>query len=212
LDAGVEGHSLYTADVTRTLPVSGHFTAAQRAVYEIVYAAKEAATAAVGPDCEFVAPNRAAMRVLTEGLVRLGVLKTSVEDALCVQHQFYRRYTLHSVSHMLGLDVHDCARAPRAVVQQGTLRPGMVLTIEPGLYFQTDDLTVPAHLRGIAVRIEDDVLVTEDGHENLSRFIPSRAEAVEAWVNKHRRRRRLGVGSVRKNRWSRHAISHRGGP
>jgi Xaa-Pro aminopeptidase len=188
LDAGVESHSLYTADVTRTLPVSGRFTDDQRAVYEIVYAAKEAATASVAPGADFMAPNRAAQRVLTLGLIQLGVLRTSAEEALREDRQFHKRYTLHNVSHMLGLDVHDCARASKDVYHHGTLRPGMVLTLEPGLYFQPDDLTVPPRLRGIGVRIEDDILVTDGGRENLSFAIPSQVDEVEAWIARLGRR------------------------
>jgi Xaa-Pro aminopeptidase len=127
-------------------------------------------------------PNIAAMRVLAEGLERLGILSTTAEHALKVEHQFYKRYSLHNVSHMLGLDVHDCAEARKEAYKLGKLRPGMVLTVEPGLYFQTDDLSVPEEYRGIGVRIEDDLVVTEDGHENLSADIPSQVDDVEAWI------------------------------
>jgi len=181
LDAGVERESLYTADITRTLPVGGRFSAAQRAVYEIVLEAQQAAFAEVRPGNDFMEPNRAAMRVLARGLERLGVL-ASAEEALREDRLLFRRYTLHNVSHMLGLDVHDCALARQEVYRYGKLRPGMVLTVEPGLYFQADDLTVPAELRGIGVRIEDDLLVTEDGYRNLSDAIPRGADAVEAWM------------------------------
>src|SRR5690606_5203942 len=97
-------------------------------------------------------------------------------------NQFYKRYSLHNVSHMLGLDVHDCAQARSEVYKFGKLAPGMVLTVEPGLYFQTDDLTVPAKYRGIGVRIEDDVLVTAKGMRNLSANFPSTADEIEAWM------------------------------
>ncbi len=184
LDAGVEGHSLYTADITRTVPMSGRFSAAQREVYELVWRAQQAALKAVKPGADFMQPNREAMRVLAEGLCAMGILRMPVSEALHPEHQFYKRYSLHNVSHMLGLDVHDCARARQEVYRYGPLRPGMVLTVEPGLYFQTDDLTVPAKSRGIGVRIEDDVLVTETGMRNLSARIPSRADKVEAWVQR----------------------------
>src|SRR5262245_25040668 len=127
-------------------------------------------------------PNKAAMRVLAHGLERLGILPTSAEEALREEKQLYRRYSLHNVSHMLGLDVHDCAQARQEVYKFGKLKPGMVLTVEPGLYFQVDDLTVPARYRGIGVRIEDDVVVTEKGMKNLSADIPSGTDAVEAWM------------------------------
>ncbi|HEV3154395.1 MAG TPA: aminopeptidase P family protein [Candidatus Baltobacteraceae bacterium] len=183
LDAGVEVDSLYTADITRTLPISGKFTAEQRAVYDLVYAAQQAAMAQVKPGNDFLEPNRAAMRVLAEGLVEMGILKCSLDEAMDPQRQFYRRYTLHNVSHMLGMDVHDCAKARSETYRYGKLREHMVLTVEPGLYFQPDDATVPANLRGIGVRIEDDVVVTRDGCENLSSILPSRADDVEAWMS-----------------------------
>ncbi|HWG92704.1 MAG TPA: aminopeptidase P family protein [Mycobacteriales bacterium] len=181
LDMGVEGHELYTADVTRTLPVSGTFTPRQREVYALVFEAQEAALAACRPGADFLDPHRAAMRVLARGLERLGVLDDA-EAALAEDDQRYRRYTLHGVSHMLGIDVHDCAHARDEQYRNGTLRPGYVLTVEPGLYFQPDDLTVPEDLRGIGVRIEDDVLITADGHRNLSAALPRDPDGVEAWM------------------------------
>jgi Xaa-Pro aminopeptidase len=181
LDMGVEGHELYTADVTRTLPVSGRFTERQREVYTLVYEAQEAALAACRPGAEFLDPHRAAMRVLAHGLQRLGVLDDA-EAALAEDDQRYRRYTLHGVSHMLGIDVHDCALARDEAYRHGTLQPGYVLTVEPGLYFQPDDLTVPEDLRGIGVRIEDDVVITPDGYRNLSAALPRDAAGVEAWM------------------------------
>jgi Xaa-Pro aminopeptidase len=182
LDAGVEGNTLYTADVTRTLPISGKFSREQRAVYDIVLAAQRAALRAVKPGNDFMAPNKAAMAVIAHGLERLGILPTSAEEALRDENQFYRRYSLHNVSHMLGLDVHDCAQARAQNYKYGKLEAGMVLTIEPGLYFQTDDLTVPARYRGIGVRIEDDVLVTGKGHRNLSASLPRDPDEVEQWM------------------------------
>ena len=183
LDAGVEAHTLYTADITRTLPVSGRFSREQREIYELVHAAQAVAFAEVKPGKDFLDPNRAAMKVLAEGLERLGILDDAAV-ALADQNQFYKRYSLHNVSHMLGLDVHDCAQARAETYRFGQLKPGMVLTVEPGLYFQTDDLTVPARYRGIGVRIEDDVLVTARGMRNLSADFPSEASAVEAWMAK----------------------------
>jgi Xaa-Pro aminopeptidase len=182
LDAGVEATTLYTADITRTLPISGKFGKEQRMVYELVLEAQRQAFLEVKPGRDFLDPNRAAMRVLTEGLVRWGILKCTVEEALDPQRQLYRRYTLHNVSHMLGLDVHDCAKARAETYKFGKLVSGMVLTVEPGLYFQRDDLTVPQKFRGIGVRIEDDVLVTQTGCRILSEHIPSKTKAVEAWM------------------------------
>ena len=192
LDAGVEGHSLYTADITRTLPIDGSFSKAQRAIYKLVYKAQKAALAMVEPGNDFMDPNKAAMRVIAEGLVELGVLPMGAEEALKEEKQFYKRYSLHNVSHMLGLDVHDCAQARQEAYKLGRLKPGMVLTVEPGLYFQEDDLTVPEAYRGIGVRIEDDVLVTDDGYENLSAGIPSHVDEVEDWMKKLRKKAKKG--------------------
>lgn len=191
LDAGIEGNSLYTADITRTLPISGRFTPEQRAIYELVLDAQRAALKIVKPGNDFMAPNKAAMTVLAHGLERLGILPTSAEEALREENQFYRRYSLHNVSHMLGLDVHDCAQARAENYKYGRLEAGMVLTIEPGLYFQTDDLTVPAKYRGIGVRIEDDVLVTLKGNRVLSASLPREPDEVEAWM------RQLWKGNTR---------------
>jgi Xaa-Pro aminopeptidase len=182
LDAGVEGNTLYTADITRTLPISGRFSKEQREIYELVLDAQEQAIKAVKPGNDFMEPNKIAMRVLADGLARLGILKMSADEALKEEHQFYKRYSLHNVSHMLGLDVHDCAQARQEAYKFGKLQPGMVLTVEPGLYFQLDDLTVPKKYRGIGVRIEDDVLVTARGCKVLSSKIPRAAKDVEAWM------------------------------
>ena len=181
LDMGVENLELYTADVTRTLPISGRFTDRQRQVYDLVYAAQEAGIAACRVGNDFLEPHRAAMVVLAHGLVELGVLEDA-EAALAEDQQLYRRYTLHGVSHMLGIDVHDCAHARSEVYRKGPLQPGYVLTVEPGLYFQPDDLTVPEDLRGIGVRIEDDIVVTDGDPINLSAALPRTSADVEAWM------------------------------
>jgi Xaa-Pro aminopeptidase len=181
LDAGVEGPELYTADVTRTIPVSGTFSAEQREVYQVVWTAQQAAIEACRPGSPFMGPHHAAMRIITEWLVDRQILRCSVEEALDPEHRFHTRYTLHGTSHMLGLDVHDCANA-RDDYRSLDLVPGMVLTVEPGCYFQPDDLTVPEHYRGIGVRIEDDVLITGDGHRVLSAALPTQADAVQAWM------------------------------
>jgi Xaa-Pro aminopeptidase len=182
LDAGVECDSLYTADITRTLPISGRYTGEQRTIYDLVYEAQRVGIDAVAPGNDFLEPNRRAMRVLAEGLIDLKILNCSLDEALDPQTQFYKRYTLHGVSHMLGLDVHDCAKAREQNYRYGKLREGMVLTVEPGLYFQPDDATVPERFRGIGVRIEDDILVTAGGRENLSAILPSKPDAVERWI------------------------------
>ncbi|HYL72086.1 MAG TPA: aminopeptidase P family protein [Candidatus Dormibacteraeota bacterium] len=182
LDAGVETKQLYTADVTRTLPVSGRFTPQQRELYELVLRAQEAGIAAVRPGADFLDPHRAAMRVLVQALLDMGLLTGSLDDVLDQEQQRYRRYTRHGTSHMLGMDVHDCSRARDEHYRHGTLQAGMVLTVEPGLYFQPDDLTVPEHLRGIGIRIEDDVLVTEDGCRVLSATLPRHPDDIERWM------------------------------
>jgi Xaa-Pro aminopeptidase len=182
LDMGVEGRNLYTADVTRTLPVDGTFTPTQRRLYSLVLAAQQAGIDAVRPGLPFQAPHEAAMHVLAHGLEDLGLLPVSAEEALSPDSKVYTRWTLHSTSHMLGLDVHDCASAAPDAYKDGVLRAGMVLTVEPGLYFQQDDLLVPPELRGIGIRIEDDIVVTEEGSSNLSSSLPRDPEAVEQWM------------------------------
>jgi Xaa-Pro aminopeptidase len=182
LDMGVEGNELYTADVTRTLPVSGRWTPRQREAYDLVYRSQEAAMAACKPGAKFLDPHNAAMKVLAEGLEALGIVE-SAEEVLGADDKRYSRWTIHGVSHMLGLDVHDCAQAREEMYREGTLEVGHVLTIEPGLYFQPDDLLVPEDLRGIGVRIEDDVVVTEDGCRNLSAALPREAADIESWMS-----------------------------
>jgi len=184
LDAGVETHSLYTADVTRTVPVGGRFSPEQRNIYELVLAAQDAALRACVPGSDFLAPNEAAMNVVARGLERLGILPMAADEALRSENKFYRRYSLHNVSHMLGLDVHDCAKARQEAYKYGRLQPGMVLTIEPGIYLQPDDLTVPEPYRGIGVRIEDDVLVTKDGCDVLTAAFPRATADVERWLSR----------------------------
>ncbi|WP_426364916.1 aminopeptidase P family protein [Streptomyces sp. E-08] len=180
LDAGVETTELYTADITRTLPINGRYTEIQRKIYDAVYEAQEAGIAAVKPGAAYRDFHDAAQRVLAEKLVEWGLVEGPVERVLELGLQ--RRWTLHGTGHMLGMDVHDCAAARTEKYVDTTLEPGMCLTVEPGLYFQADDLTVPEEYRGIGVRIEDDILVTEDGNRNLSDALPRRAEEVEAWM------------------------------
>lgn len=182
IDAGVELDSLYTADITRTLPVSGTFTQVQRRVYEAVREAADAAFAIVRPGIRFREIHAEAMKVIAAKTAEWGLLPVSAEESLETGAQYHRRYMVHGTSHHLGIDVHDCAQARRELYLDGVLEPGMVFTIEPGLYFQPDDLTVPEEYRGIGVRIEDDILVTADGAENLSADIPRTADEVEEWL------------------------------
>ncbi|GAB3955394.1 aminopeptidase P family protein [Streptomyces sparsus] len=181
LDAGVETEHLYTADITRTVPVDGRFTPLQRRIYDAVHAAQTAGIAAVRPGAAFRDFHRAAQRVLAEHLVSWGLFGDRPVGEV-FDLGLHRRYTLTGTGHMLGIDVHDCAQSRREDHVDGTLKPGMVLTVEPGLYFQENDLTVPEEYRGIGVRIEDDILVTEDGNENLSAALPRQADEVEAWL------------------------------
>lgn len=182
VDAGVEADSLYTADITRTLPVNGTYSSIQRTIYNAVLAAADAAFSVVKPGIRFRDVHQRAVTVLAEHLHSWGVLPVSVEEALSAQGQHHRRWMPHGTSHHLGLDVHDCAQAKKELYLDGILEPGMVFTIEPGLYFKNEDLAVPEQYRGIGVRIEDDVLVTDEGAENLSSALPRTAEDVEAWM------------------------------
>ncbi|RFA14032.1 Xaa-Pro aminopeptidase [Subtercola boreus] len=182
VDAGVELDSYYTADITRTLPVGGRFSDEQRMIYEAVREAADAAFAIVRPGIRFREIHATAMGVIARKTAEWGLLPVTAEEAIEPENQQHRRYMVHGTSHHLGLDVHDCAKARREMYLDGVLEAGMVFTIEPGLYFQPDDLTVPESFRGIGVRIEDDILVTATAAENLSAAIPRTADDVEAWV------------------------------
>lgn len=182
IDAGVELDSLYTADVTRTLPINGRFSDQQRKVYEAVLAAQEAGIAAAQPGASFSDVHQAAITVVAEFLAEWGILPVSAEESLSEEGGQHRRWMVHGTSHHLGIDVHDCAQARRENYREGTLAPGMVITVEPGIYFKAGDLLVPKELRGIGVRIEDDILITEDGNVNLSRSLPRTADDVESWM------------------------------
>ena len=181
LDMGVEGHELYTADVTRTLPINGSWTPRQREVYQLVLDAQEAGIAACRAGNAFTAPHQACMEVIAHGLERMGLVESAIE-VLDEDDKRYSRWTLHSVSHHLGLDVHDCAHARKEAYAEGTLAEGYVITVEPGLYFQPDDLLVPADLRGIGIRIEDDIVVTAGDPINLSAALPRDPDDVTAWM------------------------------
>ncbi len=178
IDAGCELRG-YASDVTRTYPVGGSFQGPARAVYEVVLAAQEASLEAARPGATLPQVHEASVRVLTEGLVELGLLEG--DPAELVAREAYRPYYMHQTSHWLGLDVHDVGNysvdgEPRR------LEPGMVFTVEPGLYVPADDAGAETRFRGIGVRIEDDVVVTAEGHENLTAAIPKHPEDVEAWM------------------------------
>ena len=186
-DMGVETDEIHTADVTRTFPLTGEWTPTQRRVYQAVLEAQEAGIAEAKVGNDFLAANRASMRVLAEHLHSWGILDIPAEvscndDTEAPGAGRHRRWTLHGVSHSLGLDVHDCAQAREEAYLHGTLGANHVLTVEPGLYFQVNDLTVPAEFRGIGVRIEDDIQVTPSGPVNLSAALPRDPDEVIAWM------------------------------
>jgi Xaa-Pro aminopeptidase len=175
VDAGTE-YGYYAADVTRTFPVGGTFSSAQRAIYELVLAAQDASIAATRPGATVDDVHLASVRVLVEGMVALGLVPGPVDEA--IKDERYKRYYMHKTSHYLGMDVHDVGR----YFENGKARPlepGVVITVEPGLYVAAHDEQAPAEYRGIGVRIEDDVLVTNDGHRVLSEAIPRRVADVE---------------------------------
>ncbi len=175
IDAGCE-YDGYASDITRTFPVDGRFRPPQRLLYDLVLAAQEAAIAAIRPGATFDEPHQTAVRVLTQGLLDLGLLSGSLDEAL--ERQTYKRFYMHRTGHWLGLDVHD-AGPTHENGQPVTLVPGMVLTVEPGLYVpEADD--VPRDFWNLGIRIEDDALVTEKGCRLLTRDVPVAAEAIEA--------------------------------
>lgn len=182
VDAGVEADSLYTADITRTLPVNGTFSEVQRRVYQAVLDAADAAFEVAKPGSKFKDVHAAAIKVLAQNLDSWGLLPVSLEEALSEEGQHHRRWMPHGTSHHLGLDVHDCAQAKKELYLDAEIQPGMIFTIEPGLYFKADDLAVPEEYRGIGVRIEDDVLITADGNINLSENLPRRPDEIENWM------------------------------
>ncbi len=182
MDMGIELPSLYSADLTRTLPVTGSFTSLQRDVYSIVLRAQQAGIDTLRAGVAFQAYQDACGRALTEGLIDLGLIKGSVDEAMDPSALHHRRWSISRAGHMLGMDVHDCNHASQGAYLTGKLAAGNVLTVEPGLYFQENDLTVPEELRGVGIRIEDDLVVTETSSVVLSSALPREPEAVETWM------------------------------
>jgi Xaa-Pro aminopeptidase len=176
VDAGGE-YEWYTADVTRTFPVSGEFTRAQADLYKACLAAQEEALAAVKPGITIDALHDVTVRKLTEGLIGLGLLQGTLDERIA--DKAYRKYYMHRTSHWLGLDVHD-AGDYYVDGKSRALAPGMVITVEPGLYVAEDDEAAPLEMRGVGIRIEDDVLVTEGGHRNLTEAAPKQIAEIEA--------------------------------
>lgn len=182
IDAGIEVESLYTADITRTFPVDGKFTPLQKKIYQAVLDSQQAGFEAAKPGATYSDIHHACMRVIAQKLHDWGILKVDVEESLSPQGQQHRRWLACGVAHHLGLDVHDCAQARYESYQGAKITPGMVFTIEPGLYFAKNDLLIPAEMRGIGVRIEDDVLMTANGPEWISKDIPKQIDDVEEWM------------------------------
>src|SRR5690606_18920609 len=180
IDAGAEYRG-YASDITRTFPVNGRFSAEQRALHDLVGAAQAAALAQAQPGIAYEAGHLAAVQTLTEGLLRLGLLKGTLEENIAEGH--YQRFYRHKTGHWLGLDVHDVGDY-RLAGDSRMLEPGMVFTIEPGLYISPDDRDVEARWRGIGIRIEDDVLITEDGHRVLTAALERSADEIEAFMAK----------------------------
>ena len=183
IDAGCELDG-YAADITRSFPVNGRFTRAQRDVYEIVLAAQRAAIAQVRAGAGWQDPHDAAVRVLAQGMLDLKLLTGSLDEVL--EKETYKRFYMHRTGHWLGLDVHDAGEYKRAGIWR-TLEPGMTLTVEPGLYIRAAD-DVPAALRDIGIRIEDDVAVTAQGCEVLTAAAPKAADEIEALMREQRGR------------------------
>jgi Xaa-Pro aminopeptidase len=177
VDAGADV-GFYCADITRVFPASGRFTGPQRAVYDVVHRALEAAIEAIRPGEPVNAPHEAARRELVQGMLDLGLLEGELDALLEEEEKRFKRFFMHNTSHWLGLDVHDAGGYRDSAGEPILFEPGMVLTVEPGLYVPVED-DVPEHLRGIGVRLEDDVLVTEDGREVLTRGVPVHPDEVE---------------------------------
>lgn len=177
VDAGGE-YAHYAADITRTFPIDGTFTADQRALYEVVLAAEKAAIAAVRPGARFDVIHDTALRTLCRGLIELGVLEGSLDEVL--EKKTYERLYMHKTSHWLGIDVHDVGRYFDSAGTPRQLAPGMVLTVEPGVYVAPDDQLSHPRWRGIGIRIEDDVLITAKGPQVLTAAVPKTIREIES--------------------------------
>jgi Xaa-Pro aminopeptidase len=184
IDAGVEVDSHYTADITRTFPVNGKFSEAQRKIYMIVYQAQQAGIAAVKPGARFKDFHNACMEEIAKGASDLGVLPISFEESIQPRCGLHRRWQFHGSGHHLGIDVHDCAHINKEQYADVILEPGMILTVEPGFYIQPDDTLFSKEYRGIGIRIEDDILVTQSGCKILSNALPRHPDEVEAYMKR----------------------------
>jgi len=178
IDAGCE-YEMYASDITRTFPVNGSFSAPQRELYDVVLAANEAATAAVQPGNHWSDPHDAAVKEVTRGLKRLGILKGRLPSL--IKDGAYREFFMHRTGHWLGMDVHDVGDY-KVGDQWRLLEPGMAMTVEPGIYIAANTRKVAKHWRGIGIRIEDDVVVTRDANRVLTTGIPTQAEEIERFM------------------------------
>jgi Xaa-Pro aminopeptidase len=178
IDAGAE-YDYYASDITRTFPVNGRFSKAQRALYEVVLEAQQAAIEQVQPGNHWNSPHEAAVEVLAEGLVALGLMKGRASNI--IKNERYRKFYVHRTGHWLGMDVHDVGDY-KIEGEWRVLEPGMVMTIEPGLYVAAGDKQVARKWWNIGIRIEDDVLVTRDGHKVLTSAVPKAVDEIEAVV------------------------------
>jgi Xaa-Pro aminopeptidase len=177
VDAGAE-YQTYAADITRTFPVAGRFNGAQRDIYELVLRAQEECVRMVRPGVTMDEMHQHSVEVLTEGMVRLGLLEG--DPAKLIEEETYKKFYMHRLGHFLGMDVHDVGRYHTDAKESRPLTPGVVMTVEPGIYVAADAEGVPDKYRGIGVRIEDDVLVTAEGHEVLTAAAPKQVEEIEA--------------------------------
>ena len=185
IDAGAE-YKGYASDITRTFPVNGKYTKAQREVYDVVLEVQEQCIDYTRTGNTVKARQEFSIELLTEGMKKLGLLKGSTKEL--IKKKTFMKYYMHGVGHYLGLDVHDAGRyfTDQQARNSRPFAPGMVLTVEPGLYIPPDDKSAPAKYRGIGIRIEDDVLVTEDGNRNLTSKVPKDPEEIEALMQKRK--------------------------
>ena len=187
IDAGAE-YDGYAADITRTFPVNGKFTGPQREVYDVVLDVQQKCTEFTVTGNTVKKRQELSIEMLTEGLKKLGLLKGKSKDL--IKKKSYMKYYMHGVGHYLGLDVHDAGRyfTDQTARNSRPFAPGMVLTVEPGLYIPPDDKSAPAKYRGIGIRIEDDVLVTKEGNRNLTAKVPKDPDEIEALMQKPARK------------------------
>ncbi|NVJ59127.1 MAG: Xaa-Pro aminopeptidase [Gammaproteobacteria bacterium] len=182
IDAGAE-YEMYASDITRTFPVSGRFSNAQKELYQLVLKAQDAAIGSVKPGNHWMQPHEEAVKVLTEGMIELGLLKGGLDEL--IEQEAYKQYYMHKTGHWIGLDVHDVGDYS-IEGQPRILEENMVLTVEPAIYIPEDDTSAPAKYRGIGIRIEDDVLVTKQGHEVLTSGVPKTIDEIESIMAKQK--------------------------